>query len=339
MYDSTEPLIEIDSLSLKYYTEYGEVSALDNVFLSVKKKEVMGVVGESGCGKSSLAKAILNIIPSPPGEIVSGEIKFQNSNLLNLTAQEMSASILGRHITFIPQDPGTSFNPLFPISSQAQDILLWNSGVSRPLLAAILNRVFMKQMQKKFLELLERVQLPSPADILAKFPHEISGGQKQRIMIALALVTAPTLVIADEPTTALDVTVQKQVLHIFRKLVNEDGVSSLFITHNLGVASAVCDSITVMYAGQEMEIGSSESIFSQPSHPYTIKLLGCIPRVSREIQDIPGKVPSLINAPKGCRFYDRCDYSDERCQISRPQRTRISSDHWVRCYNPISNIG
>jgi peptide/nickel transport system ATP-binding protein len=324
-------LLEVINLSVHFNTYQGKVEAIDEASLTIKKGEVLGLVGESGCGKTTMARAILGVVPSPPGKISKGEILFQGKNTLLMDEKELNLSIRGKAITLIPQDPLGSFNPLFMIGTQIKDISIRKLKGQSETKGAENDKEKWKQ---KVFEMLNRVQLPSPEAFLRKYPHELSGGQRQRIMIAMALLTDPLLVIADEPTTFLDVTVQAQILQILKHLVRQEQVSVLYITHNLAVASKISDRIMVMYAGQVMESAPTDSFFANPAHPYTKKLLECLPSHSREIKGIPGSVPSLINPPQGCRFVSRCDRAQAQCSQMRPAQVEIAKDHWICCYHP-----
>jgi peptide/nickel transport system ATP-binding protein len=340
-------LLEIRKLSIHFHADYGVVKAISEANLRIGREEIVGLVGESGCGKTTIARAILRVIPTPPGEIQEGVILFDGQDLLRLAPQQMEQEIRGSAITFIPQEPLLSLNPVFKIRTQITDLLFWKarqeaSGNSwtgrmgrtwrylRPW-AANLDRSSLEPIVEMFRE----VQIPAPLLQLNKLPHELSGGQRQRIMIAMALLTHPRLIIADEPTTALDVTVQAQIIRLLKKLVRERGVSVLFITHDLGVAKEICDRIVVLYAGQEMESAPRDHFFERPCHPYTRGLLDSLPNVRGKIVDIPGEVPNLISPPAACRFHPRCDRVQPICREQRPPAHEITSGHWVRCFNPI----
>ena len=320
-------MLEVKELVVHFETDRGMVEAIDGASLSILEGEVVGLVGESGCGKTTMARAILNVIPSPPGIIRGGTVIFRDREILTMDEEECNANIRGKAITLIPQDPFSSFNPLFTIGTQMWDIAgskYENNGHSDA----------KKILGKKILEMLNLVQLPTPESLLRKYPHELSGGQRQRIMIAVALLLNPSLVIADEPTTALDVTIQAQILSLLRQLVDKQRASVLYITHDLAVASRISDRIVVMYAGQEVESAPTRRFFASPAHPYARKLLECLPNPQGVIMDIPGRVPTLIDPPEGCRFHPRCDRAVERCHEERPSQVEIGTDHWVRCYRP-----
>ena len=317
-------VLEITDLVIDFETDQGVVEAIDHLSLSVREGEILGVVGESGCGKTTVARSILGVIPQPPARLRSGEIRFQGEDLLHMPEAHLTARIRGKAVTVIPQDPLASLNPLFPIGVQLRDLLRW-SGRGRASGA--------KANRGQIVNLLKAVQLPSPETQLRKYPHEFSGGQRQRLLIAAALAPDPTLIIADEPTSALDVTVQAQILLLLKSLVKERGTSVVLITHDLGVVAKLCDRVAVMYAGQEAEVAPTPSLFSHPSHPYTQKLLDSLPdRQQGEIQGIPGVVPSLIDPPRGCRFNTRCDAVMPICRQERPPAVELFPDHLVRCH-------
>jgi len=313
-------LLELSDLTVNFDSGTGKVHALDGINLCLDKGEVLALVGESGSGKTTLARAILNVIPCPPGEIETGRILFQGQDILRMDEKECNTRIRGRAITLIPQDPFSAANPLFTIGTQLRDIFKTPKHKE-------------KEMEVRMASLLHQLQLPSASDLLRKYPHELSGGQLQRVMIAASLLPDPLLIIADEPTTSLDVTVEAQILQLIRKLVKERDVSVLFITHNLAVASKVSDRVLVMYAGQVMEYASTSSFFTETIHPYSRKLLECLPNPRGEIKDIGGVVPNLIDPPTGCRFSPRCEKGKPECGRVKPTITEKTPGHWVSCYN------
>jgi peptide/nickel transport system ATP-binding protein len=319
------PVLEINNLVVDFETDQGIVEAIDHLTLTVQEGEILGVVGESGCGKTTVARCVLGVIPQPPARMRAGEIRFQGQDLLCMPEEALTANIRGKAVTFIPQDPLASLNPLFPIGVQLHDMLRWSRRGARAQGS--------RDNREQILSLLQAVQLPSPAAQLRKYPHEFSGGQRQRLLIAAALAPNPDLIIADEPTSALDVTVQAQILLLLRALVKERGTSVLLITHDLGVVAKLCDRVTVMYAGQEAEVAPTASLFAHPSHPYTQKLLASLPdRQEGTIQGIPGVVPGLIDPPCGCRFHTRCEFAMPVCREERPPAVELFPDHWVRCH-------
>jgi len=319
-------LVKIKNLYVNYNTEQGKAKVLDGVELELQKGVINGIIGESGCGKSTLAKTILSILPKA-GEVEKGEIIFKGEDLLKMSRNELNKRINGKEITFIPQDPSNSLNPLFTIGVQMKDLVMTKLFNGK--------RKNMSKIKEMFIKHMKEVQLPSPEDILKRFPHELSGGQKQRILIAISMISKPSLIIADEPTTALDVTVEAQILELLKRIIKNNITSTLYITHNLAVASKICDIITVMYCGQIVESAPKDSFFMNPAHPYSRKLLECLPDVGRKIKDIPGGLPSLINPPEGCRFQTRCERKTSQCASSQKlPKKEISANHWVRCYNP-----
>lgn len=341
-------ILEVRNLAVNFYTDYGVVEALDGCNLTVREGEVVGLVGESGCGKSTMAKAILGVIPSPPGKVLGGEVIFQGQDLLQMEEHKLNSLIRGRAITMVPQDPFSSFSPVFTIGTQIMDIMRWkspqpNDGSRNNRHGSInisKNRSKDKRRfdRERVIAMLGQLQIPSPESQLRKYPHQLSGGQRQRMMIAMALLPDPSLIIADEPTTALDVTIEAQILRLLGHLVKDYEVSVLFITHDLGVASQICDRVVIMYAGQEVESAPITSFFAKPSHPYTKKLLESLPNPKGQIVDIPGEVPSLIDPPTGCRFHPRCELATPKCKQERPTVEEIFPNHWVRCFSPVPRV-
>ena len=320
-------LLKIKDLVLEFHTDRGIVQALDGVNLSVSKGEVLGLVGESGCGKTATARSVLGLIPCPPGRIVRGEIWLDEENLMTLPQEILRSRVRGNRITLVPQDTLGPLNPVHTVGTQMKDILKYK-GRSRNG-----NSDRAGADHREILELLRAVHLPDPDRVLAKYPSELSGGQRQRILIAMAFLPRPDLIIADEPTTALDVTVQAQILRIFRNLVARDRCSVLFITHDMGVVASICDRVSVMYAGQIVETALVPKLFESPRHPYTVKLLESVPTPEKkEISQIPGTVPTLININKGCRFCERCPQRLEKCRDHKPGLTQVDEDHAVFCH-------
>ncbi|PYN95884.1 MAG: ABC transporter ATP-binding protein [Candidatus Rokuibacteriota bacterium] len=345
-------LLSVSDLEVDFVTDHGVARVLDRINLGIAPGEVVGLVGESGCGKTTLARAILGILP-PAARRRGGAIHFKGRDLLQEPAERVNDEVRGRAITFIPQDPFTSFNPVFTVGAQIMDLMKWKSprraaqnGWRGPALLRRYPRPRRRVDRAAVLDVLRAVRLPEPERALTRLPHEFSGGQRQRLMIAMALLPEPDLIIADEPTTALDVTIQAQILQVLARLVRERGVSVLFTTHDLGTAHEICDRIVVMYAGQEMESAPTGTFFDRPAHPYTRRLLASVPAPGSEIRDIPGEVPSLIDPPAGCRFHPRCDAATAECRATRPasqivhptivtSRGAARGEHRVRCHHPV----
>jgi len=321
-------ILSIHDLKTYFYTEDGIVEALDGLNLDIFRGETLGLVGETGCGKSVTAKSIMRLIPSPPGKIVSGEIIFEGDNLLELSNEEMR-HIQGSKISMIFQDPTTSLNPVFSIGEQIGEAISLHQGTNR------------KLTWQKMTQALTMVRVADSDERAKNFPHQFSGGMRQRVMIAMMLSCWPTLLIADEPTTSLDVTIQAQVLMLIENLQKELGMSVLLITHNLGVVAETCDRVGVMYSGNVVELADVYTLFEDPKHPYTRGLLGSVPRPDRDLEDlkvIPGSVPSLIDPPPGCRFNPRCPDVMEICRQEKPKDIMIGKGHRVAChlYSPSS---
>jgi len=332
-------LLSVRGLRVDFVTDGGVAQVLDGINLDIGAGEVVGLVGESGCGKTTLARAILGILPTGPTRVRGGEVRFKGENLLREDPAVVNARVRGKAITFIPQDPSTSFSPVFPVRTQIMDLMKWKSPRAgrdsgwRPFQRYPSDRY--RADLDAVLDTLRAVQIPEPARALRRLPHEFSGGQRQRLMIAMALLPQPDLIIADEPTTALDVTIQAQILRLLRELVKARGVSVLFTTHDLGTAHEICDRVVVMYAGQEMEDAPRDVFFERPAHPYTRRLLASVPSADGPLRDIPGEVPSLIAAPSGCRFHPRCDYATAECGAGRPAPRVVADTHVVRCHHPV----
>jgi len=335
-------LLEVENLFVSFATEFGPARVLDGVNLSIRRGEIMGLVGESGCGKTTLANAILGTV-AKNARYAGGTIRFAGTDLLAMPRRRREDDVLGRRITFIPQDPYGSFNPLFPIGTQMMEVMKWKSPRRAANESRGLGGFFSRYPRARrradadaLLAMLRTVQIPQAEEALRKLPHEFSGGQRQRLMIALALLPQPQLVIADEPTTALDATIQAQILKLLKRLAKERGVSVLFTTHDLGTAYEICDRVTVMYAGQEVESAPVEDFFARPRHPYTVRLLESLPRPGRELREIGGEIPALIDPPAGCRFHPRCLSALEACRTDRPPIAAIGGGHQVRCFNPVT---
>jgi oligopeptide/dipeptide ABC transporter ATP-binding protein len=321
----SDKLLEIENLSVNFHTPEGIARAVDGVGFSLAEGETTGLVGESGCGKSVTALSILGLIPSPPGKIEAGEIRFDGKNLLDLDLESFR-NIRGRYISMIFQEPMTSLNPVLPIGRQVAEPLMIHQGLKR---TVALDRAA---------EWLDRVKIPAAAQRLADYPHELSGGMRQRVMIAMAMVCGPKLLIADEPTTALDVTIQAQILSLMTSLKEELAMSLLLITHDLGVVAQMASRVMVMYAGQIVEEAGVVDVFDQPFHPYTQGLLKSAPRVARpgnrrrRLNEIPGTVPPLTLQMVGCKFAERCRYRFDLCREQQPTLFQISPGHRARCW-------
>jgi peptide/nickel transport system ATP-binding protein len=325
-------LLTVRDLSVAFTTEGGIARVLDGIDLSLTQGEIMGLVGESGSGKTTLARSILGALP-PNARLTGQVLRFDGRDLLTLGPREAAEQVRGRAITFVPQDPFSSFNPLFTVGDQIGELMRWKSPDCQPG-ERIYARARKRADRERTLAMLRSVQLPDPERLLTKYPHELSGGQRQRVMIAMALLPEPRLVIADEPTTALDVTIQAQILKLLRTLATERGVSVLFTTHDLGTAWEICDRITVMYAGQALETAPVASFFREPMVPYTRLLLDSLPSRDTGLRGIAGDVPSLVAPPSGCRFHPRCPGASDACRASHAPAVAAAPDHWVRCHHP-----
>jgi len=319
-----QPLLDIRGLQTFFFTDDGVLPSVDGVSYSINKGQTLGVVGESGSGKSVTSLSILRLIPDPPGRIVGGEILFEGRDITKFSEEEMR-KLRGNEISMIFQEPMTSLNPVFTVGDQIVEAILLHQNVEYP------------EARTLAIDMLTRVGIPSPEQRIDEYPHQMSGGMKQRVMIAMALACKPKLLIADEPTTALDVTIQAQILELLNELKAEFGMSILFITHDLGVVAETCDHVAVMYAGKIVEYGDVETIFSRPAHPYTHGLFHSLPSFESDtahrerLYVIPGMVPRPQDFPTGCRFRTRCPFATEKCTEQPPIR-EISPDHQVSCW-------
>ena len=330
-------LLAVRGLRVDFATDRGPAQVLDGINLDVAAGEVVGLVGESGCGKTTLARAILGVLPESAARIRGGEVRFRGVDLLRQDPAAVNEQVRGRAITFIPQDPFTSFSPLFQVGTQIMDLMKWKSPRGRVRPAALFGRyprARRRADREAVLDTLRAVQIPEPTRALRRLPHEFSGGQRQRLMIAMALLPEPDLIIADEPTTALDVTIQAQILDLLRDLQKRFDLALLLITHDLGVVAEMGDRVAVMYAGWIVEQAAVRDLFRDPRHPYTRGLLASIPggAPGSKLQAIQGTVPPLGKLPPGCAFAPRCPHRFEPCDKAVPGMTAIADLHIARCY-------
>lgn len=315
-----EALLEIKDLRVNFYTYRGIVKALNGVNLKIYEGEFFGLVGETGCGKSVTASAVLNLVQNP-GKIEEGEILFKQKNLLKMSEEEIREKIRGKEITMVMQYPIAALNPVINNGDQIAEALIANKNMNE------------SEARKRTIELLKEVNIPQPEKIARRFPHQLSGGMAQRVMIAMMLSTEPSLLIADEPTTALDVSIQSQVLSLLKDLINKHRATVLLITHDLSVVAETCSRVGVMYAGDMVEVGTVDQIINNPQHPYTKGLIKAIPSDrSKELVEIRGNVPDLVNPPSGCRFHPRCDYVKPICKKEKPQALKVEKDHVTACF-------
>jgi oligopeptide/dipeptide ABC transporter ATP-binding protein len=332
---ASQTILEVDDLQTHFFTAVGTVRAVDGVSYTLKAGETLGVVGESGCGKSVSALSILRLVANPPGRIVGGAIRFEGRNLLELGDSEMER-IRGNEISMIFQEPMTSLNPLFTIGRQVSEAIALHQGLSR------------KEAMNRAVEMLRRVYIPEPERRVHAYPHQMSGGMRQRVMIAMALSCNPKVLIADEPTTALDVTIQAQILELMRELQETYGTAIVLITHDMGVVAENADRVVVMYAGRKVEEAPAANLFDNPGHPYTKGLLGSIPHLDTaaksdgsrlRLNEIKGMVPSLFDLPPGCSFAPRCSFATDHCRGEAPVLSEHRPDHWVACWHADRLLG
>lgn len=320
-----DELLRIEGLKTYFHMGFGVAKAVDNLYLTVRQGHILGVVGESGCGKTVTALSIMRLIKEPPGKIEAGEVVFEELDLLKIPMSDMRR-IRGKKISMIFQEPMTSLNPVFKVGEQISESFRLHQGLSK------------RGALDQSIEILKMVGIPAPEKRVNDYPHQLSGGMRQRVMIAMAISCKPRLMIADEPTTALDVTIQAQILDIMLKLKEEIGTSIVLITHNLGVIAEMAQSVAVMYAGKIMEYADVLELFNNPLHPYTFGLLRSIPRPDlieqrgKPLDTIPGVVPSLMNLPKGCKFTDRCSRASYRCSMEEPPILEVMPGHQCRCW-------
>jgi oligopeptide/dipeptide ABC transporter ATP-binding protein len=332
---ASQTILQVDNLQTHFFTAVGTVRAVDGVSYDLKSGETLGVVGESGCGKSVSALSVLRLVANPPGRIVGGAIRFEGKNLLELSDPEMER-IRGNEISMIFQEPMTSLNPLFTIGRQVSEAIALHQGLSR------------KEAMDRAVEMLRRVYIPEPERRVHAYPHQMSGGMRQRVMIAMALSCNPKVLIADEPTTALDVTIQAQILDLMRELQETYGTAIVLITHDMGVVAENADRVVVMYAGRKVEEAPAADLFDNPGHPYTKGLLGSIPHLDAAAQsngararlnEIKGMVPSLFDLPPGCSFAPRCGFATDRCRGEQPVLEEQRPGHWVACWHADRLLG
>jgi oligopeptide/dipeptide ABC transporter ATP-binding protein len=321
-------VLEVDGLQTHFFTAVGTVRAVDGVSYSLEPGETLGVVGESGCGKSVSALSILRLVANPPGRIVGGSIRFQGRNLLELGESEMER-VRGNEISMIFQEPMTSLNPLYTVGGQIAEAVALHQGLSK------------KEAWNRAVEMLRRVYIPEPEKRAHAYPHQLSGGMRQRVMIAMALSCNPKVLIADEPTTALDVTIQAQILDLMRELQETFGTAIILITHDMGVVAENADRVVVMYAGRKVEEAPASELFDHPGHPYTVGLLGSIPHLDQaasgdgrraRLAEIKGMVPSLFNLPQGCSFAPRCSLATDMCREAVPPLEQKRPGHAIACW-------
>ena len=324
-----DPLLEVRDLRTYFYTEDGVGRAVDGVSFSVGKGETLGIVGESGCGKSVSALSVMRLVAEPPGRVESGQILFKGRDLLALDEEEM-CRIRGDDIAMIFQEPMTSLNPVLTCGFQIVESVVLHQQVSK------------QEARNRAIDMLKLVGIPAPEQRVDEYPHQLSGGMRQRVMIAMALSCNPDVLIADEPTTALDVTIQAQILELLEALQEELQMAILMITHDLGVIAEIADQVAVMYAGRIVEYANTGALFAQPIHPYTRGLLRSIPRLDEgqeRLDIIPGMVPDARAFPAGCRFAPRCALADDRCRTEEAPLAKIESDHWVSCWKAEEAVG
>jgi len=319
-----EPLLRVENLVTAFDTENGQIKAVDGVSFSVQPGRTLGIVGESGCGKTVTALSIINLLPKPTADILAGEIWFEGENLASAPIERLH-HVRGERIGMIFQEPMTALNPVHRIGRQIMESLKLHRSITDA------------DALRETIEMLEKVGIPSPEIRVSEYPHQLSGGMRQRVMIAMALICQPSLVIADEPTTALDVTIQAQIVELLQHMQNQLNTSIIMITHDLGVIAETCDDVLVMYAGRVAEQGSVDDVYNHPQHPYTQGLLSSIPRLNTprktRLQTIEGMVPSLTDMPAGCRFNNRCPYADELCIQTYPTIDDQPGEHKAACHH------
>jgi oligopeptide/dipeptide ABC transporter ATP-binding protein len=318
----TDPVLQLEDLTVRFHLKRGQLTAIDGVTLTVHRGETFGLVGESGSGKTATARSVMRLIPIPPGEVVRGRILFEGTDILEYSPQQMR-ELRGKKIAMVFQEPMSALNPVFTVGKQIADALRTNLGISK------------KEAKTRVIELLQLVGIPSPASRYDNYVHEFSGGMRQRVMLAMALSCNPTFLIADEPTTALDVTIQATILELIRSMIERFHMSLIFITHNLGVVAHTCDTIGVMYASHLVELGTKNELFAHPLHPYTIGLLNSIPRLdtkTKYLTPITGSVCNMLQPPQGCKFHPRCAHAMDICTQEVPRLQEVAPGHFVACH-------
>lgn len=322
MISDPQAILSVQNLKTYFYTERGVALAVDDVSFDIPEGKTLALVGESGCGKSMTALSILGLVPDPPGKIVGGKVMFQDQDLVGLPASEMR-NIRGNDVSMIFQEPMTSLNPVFRIGDQIASILRLHQGLSKA------------DAHKSAINLLEQVGIPAPESRVNDYPHQMSGGMRQRVMIAMALACNPKVLIADEPTTALDVTIQAQILDLLRKLQKDRGMAIILITHDLGVVAEMADEVAIMYAGKIIERGSAVTVFGKKAHPYTQGLFNSLPNIDHDddrLQTIHGQVPAATDFPDGCRFHPRCPKAMKTCTSAEPPASKLDAGHETHCW-------
>jgi peptide/nickel transport system ATP-binding protein len=321
----TNPELLVDNLKVSFSSKEGKLTAVNGISYRLNRGEILAIVGESGCGKTVSALSILRLIPSPPGEIQSGRILFDSKDLLKLPSKSLR-EIRGRDIAMIFQDPMTSLNPVLSLGDQLMEPLLRHTALSR------------KEAWEKAVEVLNQVEIPSPREKMSQYPHQLSGGMRQRVIIGMALTCTPRVLIADEPTTALDVLIQAQIIDLLQHIKEQTGMSILLITHDLGMVTEIAQRVIVMYAGEIVESGSTDELFHSPLHPYTLGLKNSVPRLGQKkisgkrLTEIPGNVPALNQLPSGCAFHPRCPEAMEKCKNQKPELQKVADGHEVSCW-------
>ena len=315
-------LLDVENLGISFFTKAGEQKAVDGISFYVDEGETLGIVGESACGKTVTGLSLLRLLPEPPGKIVSGKIMMAGVDILTLSKKEMR-EYRGRMVSMILQDPMTSLNPVYQVGDQIAESVRLRKELTEPM------------VQDEVISALRLLKIPAPEQRLKDYPFQMSGGMRQRVVGAISMSCHPRLLIADEPTTALDATIQAQYIHLFKEVQKETKVAIIFITHDFGVIAKMCNRVAVMYSGKFVETATASQIFKQPQHPYTVALINSVPRLDRKderLYSIEGQPPSLANLPLGCRFYPRCDVAEEVCRDQQPNEVEVSPGHSVSCW-------